>query len=36
VAIPDAYKSVDVVMEDAKDLVKVDRTLRQVLNVKGD
>lgn len=34
--IPDAYKSIDVVMEDAKDLVAVDHTLRQVLNVKGD
>jgi tRNA-splicing ligase RtcB len=34
--IPDAYKSIDVVMEDAKDLVTVDHTLRQVLNVKGD
>jgi tRNA-splicing ligase RtcB len=34
--IPEAYKSIDVVMEDAKDLVTVDHTLRQVLNVKGD
>ncbi|MHA6618735.1 RtcB family protein [Pseudonocardia sp. DLS-67] len=34
--IPDAYKSIDVVMEDAKDLVTVDHTLRQILNVKGD
>jgi tRNA-splicing ligase RtcB (3'-phosphate/5'-hydroxy nucleic acid ligase) len=34
--IPDAYKSIDVVMEDAKDLVTVEHTLRQVLNVKGD
>jgi tRNA-splicing ligase RtcB len=24
------------VMEDAKDLVTIDHTLRQVLNVKGD
>jgi tRNA-splicing ligase RtcB len=34
--IPGAYKDVDVVMRDAADLVKVEHTLRQVLNVKGD
>jgi tRNA-splicing ligase RtcB len=34
--IPGAYKDVDVVMEDAADLVSVDHTLRQILNVKGD
>jgi tRNA-splicing ligase RtcB (3'-phosphate/5'-hydroxy nucleic acid ligase) len=34
--IPEAYKPIDQVMEDAKDLVTVDHTLRQVLNVKGD
>jgi tRNA-splicing ligase RtcB len=33
--IPDAYKDVDVVMADAADLVQVDHTLRQILNVKG-
>jgi tRNA-splicing ligase RtcB len=33
---PDAYKDIDVVMEDAKDLVTVDHTLRQIVNVKGD
>jgi tRNA-splicing ligase RtcB len=33
--IPDAYKSIDVVMEDSKDLVEVVTSLRQVLNVKG-
>lgn len=33
---PDAYKSIDVVMEDAKDLVEVRHTLRQIVNVKGD
>ena len=33
---PDAYKDIDVVMEDAKDLVSVDHTLRQIVNVKGD
>lgn len=34
--IPGAYKDVDVVMRDAKDLVKIRHTLRQILNVKGD
>jgi tRNA-splicing ligase RtcB len=34
--IPGAYKDVDVVMADASDLVSIDHTLRQVLNVKGD
>jgi tRNA-splicing ligase RtcB len=33
--IPDAYKSIDVVMEDSKDLVEVVTSLRQVVNVKG-
>lgn len=33
--IPDAYKDIDVVMEDAKDLVEVLHELRQILNVKG-
>lgn len=33
--IPDAYKPIDVVMADAADLVTVEHTLRQVLNVKG-
>ena len=33
---PDAYKDIDVVMNDAKDLVSVDHTLRQIVNVKGD
>lgn len=33
--IPDAYKDIDVVMEDAKDLVEIQHTLRQILNVKG-
>ncbi|MEU2002043.1 RtcB family protein [Rhodococcus sp. NPDC019627] len=33
--IPDAYKDIDVVMEDAKDLVTVTHELRQILNVKG-
>jgi tRNA-splicing ligase RtcB len=34
--IPQAYKDIDVVMEDAKDLVEVRHTLRQIVNVKGD
>ncbi|OZM79107.1 RtcB family protein [Pseudonocardia sp. MH-G8] len=34
--IPGAYKDVDQIMEDAKDLVSVEHTLRQILNVKGD
>lgn len=33
--IPAAYKDIDQVMEDAKDLVEIDFTLRQILNVKG-
>lgn len=33
--IPGAYKDIDVIMEDAKDLVRVDHTLRQFLNIKG-
>jgi tRNA-splicing ligase RtcB (3'-phosphate/5'-hydroxy nucleic acid ligase) len=34
--IPGAYKPVNVVMRDAKDLVEVRHTLRQLVNVKGD
>jgi tRNA-splicing ligase RtcB (3'-phosphate/5'-hydroxy nucleic acid ligase) len=34
--IPAAYKDIDVVMEDAKELVRIDFELRQVLNVKGE
>ena len=33
--IPDAYKDIDQVMEDAAPLVEIVHTLRQVLNVKG-
>jgi tRNA-splicing ligase RtcB len=33
---PEAYKDIDVVMADAADLVAIDHTLRQVVNVKGD
>ena len=34
--IPAAYKDIDEVMEQAKDLVDVEHTLRQFINVKGD
>lgn len=34
--IPAAYKDIDVVMEDARDLVRIRHTLRQIVNVKGD
>ncbi|MEU4743120.1 RtcB family protein [Actinosynnema sp. NPDC023658] len=34
--IPAAYKDIDVVMHDARDLVEVRHTLRQLVNVKGD
>jgi tRNA-splicing ligase RtcB len=34
--IPSAYKDIDVVMEDAGDLVEIKHTLRQIVNVKGD
>ncbi|WP_375503369.1 RtcB family protein [uncultured Jatrophihabitans sp.] len=33
---PQAYKPIDVVMNDAKDLVEVVHTLRQIVNVKGN
>ena len=34
--IPAAYKDIDVVMNDAKDLVEVRHVLHQIINVKGD
>jgi tRNA-splicing ligase RtcB len=34
--IPQAYKPIDVVMQDADDLVEIKHTLRQLVNVKGD
>lgn len=34
--IPAAYKSIDEVMENAKELVKIEHTLKQILNCKGD
>ncbi len=33
--IPDAYKDIDVVMDDARDLVAIRHELRQIVNVKG-
>jgi tRNA-splicing ligase RtcB len=33
--IPSSYKDIDAVMEDQKDLVKIEHTLKQVLCVKG-
>jgi len=34
--LPMAYKDIDDVMENSKDLVKVEHRLRQLVNVKGD
>lgn len=34
--LPGAYKDIDEVMENAKDLVNVQHVLKQILNVKGD
>jgi tRNA-splicing ligase RtcB len=34
--LPMAYKDIDEVMENSKELVKVDHTLKQIINVKGD
>ncbi len=34
--IPGAYKSIEQTMEYAKDLVKIEHTLKQILNCKGD
>jgi tRNA-splicing ligase RtcB (3'-phosphate/5'-hydroxy nucleic acid ligase) len=34
--IPAAYKDIDVVIEDAKELVEVKHTFHQIVNVKGD
>lgn len=31
-----AYKNIDEVMENAKELVKIEHTLKQILNVKGN
>ena len=34
--IPSAYKDINVVIEDAKELVKIRHKLNQIINVKGD
>src|SRR5712692_3488126 len=34
--LPMAYKNIDEVMENSKELVKVEHTLKQIVNVKGD
>lgn len=34
--IPSAYKNIDIVMDDAKELVEIKHTLHQIINVKGD
>ena len=34
--IPAAYKDIDVMMEDSRDLITIRHTLRQIINVKGD
>jgi tRNA-splicing ligase RtcB (3'-phosphate/5'-hydroxy nucleic acid ligase) len=34
--LPDAYKDIDEVMKNSEELVKVEHTLCQVLNIKGD
>ncbi|WP_394939736.1 RtcB family protein [Psychromicrobium sp. YIM B11713] len=34
--IPQAYKPIDTVMQDAQPLVRIKHTLRQIINVKGD
>jgi RNA-splicing ligase RtcB len=31
-----AYKDIDEVMENSKELARVDHTLKQVVNIKGD
>lgn len=34
--IPSAYKDIDEVMENSKELVKIEHTLKQIVNVKGN
>jgi RNA-splicing ligase RtcB len=34
--IPMAYKDIDEVMENSKELLQVDHTLKQIINIKGD
>lgn len=33
---PGAYKDIDLVMENAKELVQIEHTLTQIINIKGD
>jgi tRNA-splicing ligase RtcB len=33
---PEAYKPIESIMSDARDLVEVRHTIRQIVNVKGD
>jgi tRNA-splicing ligase RtcB len=34
--IPGAYKDIDEVMDNSKELVKIEHTLKQIVNIKGD
>ncbi len=34
--IPAAYKDIDQVMAHSKELIKIDHTLKQIVNCKGD
>ena len=34
--IPGAYKDIDEVMANSRELVKIEHTLKQIVNVKGD
>lgn len=34
--LPGAYKDIDLVIENAKELVRVEHTFNQIINVKGD
>ena len=34
--IPQAYKNIDIIMNDSQDLVTIKHTLRQIVNIKGE
>jgi tRNA-splicing ligase RtcB len=34
--IPAAYKDIDEVMKNSRELVKIEHTLKQIVNVRGD
>ena len=34
--IPQAYKDIDEVMNNSRELVKIEHTLKQIVNIKGD